>query len=98
MMGLEPTDDLEIGRKMVQEKIKRDGISEEHLNTIIEKAASELAAAGKLDFSSNGSQQNFADGSFKDFDKLIGRSNKSILVRFGFFSISQNPKVNVSRY
>ena len=68
MMGLEATDDLEIGRKMVQERIKRDGISEEHFNTMIEKVASELAAAGKLDFSSIGSQQKFADGSFKNFE------------------------------
>jgi len=69
MLVLKPTDDVEIGRKMVLEKIEKDGISEERLQEMFDKIASEMAKSKQVVFSSIGSQQKFADGSFKDLDE-----------------------------
>ena len=55
-MGLEPTEDVELGRQMVQEKIIAEGISEKHLHVMFDKVASELAKSGKSEFNSLGSQ------------------------------------------
>ena len=95
-MGLEPTEDLKMGRKMVQDKIKTDGISEERFQIMLDRAASELAKSGKLGSKSSGSQRKFADGSFKDinirfvnFDKHknpIAESSKQLAIRCGFFT------------
>ena len=52
MIELEATDDLEIGRKIVREKIERDGISEELLQVIIEKAAASWQKQIQLELSS----------------------------------------------
>ena len=104
-LQLDYTDDEELGKKMVWEKIARDCISEEQIQVILDKVASELAELNILgEDSSKNSQQKFADGSFKDINirfvnvetqkNSISESSKQFALAFRFFSSERcTPKV-----